>query len=91
MKSPVDKLLNKHENLIHSDGKKVLSHMQRDDGEWILHTIMIEDCDAPFKFRRTKKYRSLKGQQVNLTYYPDSEKVAGFEIEVMRVVRIKLH
>ncbi|MDO6498602.1 hypothetical protein [Photobacterium sanguinicancri] len=89
MKSPVDKLLNKHENLIHSDGKKVLSHTQRDDGEWVLHTIMIEDCDAPFKFRRTKQYRSLKGQQVNLTYYPDNEKVAGFDIEVMRVVRIK--
>ncbi|KXI22239.1 hypothetical protein [Photobacterium sanguinicancri] len=91
MKSPVDKLLNKHDNLIHSDGKKVQSHTQRDDGEWILHTIMIEGCDAPFKFRRTKKYKSLKGQQVNLTYYPDSESVAGFEIEVMRVVRIKQH
>ncbi len=62
-----------------------------EDGEWILHTIMIEGCDAPFKFRRTKKYKSLKGQQVNLTYYPDSESVAGFEIEVMRVVRIKQH
>ncbi|MEZ8095736.1 hypothetical protein ACED51_16685 [Photobacterium swingsii] len=91
MKSPVDKLLTKHENLIHSDGKKVLSHTQRDDGEWVLHTLMIEDCDAPFKFRRAKRYRTLKGQQVNLTYYPDSEKVAGFEIEVMRVVRIKRH
>ncbi|PSW05619.1 hypothetical protein [Photobacterium lipolyticum] len=89
MKSPVDRLLIKHENLVHSERVKVVSHTQRDDGDWVIHTLMIEGCDAPFKFRRKKKYRSLKGQRVNMTYYPEIEIVAGFEIETMKVVRVK--
>ncbi|WP_199449913.1 hypothetical protein [Vibrio harveyi] len=91
MKSPVDKLLTKHQELIHSDGKTVTSHTQRDEDDWVLHTLMIEGCDVPFKFRRKKKYKSLTGQKVNITYYPESEMVAGFEFEVMRIVRIKLY
>lgn len=91
MKSPVDKLLHSHESLVHSEGVKVLSHTQREDGEWVLHTLMIEGCDAPFKFKRKKKYKSLKGAKVNMTYYPAVEVVAGFDIEVMKVVRIKLY
>ena len=91
MKSPVDRLLVKHENLVHSEGVKVVSHTQREDDEWVLHTLMIEGCDAPFKFRRKKKYRSLKGQRVNMTYYPEIETVAGFEIETMKVVRVKIY
>ncbi|MGF1714492.1 hypothetical protein L4D08_06235 [Photobacterium chitinilyticum] len=95
MKSPVDKLLHSHDNLVHSEGVKVVSHTQREDGdgeeEWILHTLMIEGCDAPFKFKRKKKYKSLKGAKVNMTYYPTVEVVAGFDIEVMKVVRIKLY
>lgn len=50
---------------------------------------MIENCNAPFKFNRTKAYQSLKGAKVNLTYYPALEKIAGFDIEIMKVVRIK--
>lgn len=91
MKSPVDKLLQSHENLVHSEGMKVTSHTQREDGDWILHTLMVEGCEAPFKFRRTKKYKTLKGAKVNMTYYPVTEKVAGFDIEVMKVVRVKLY
>lgn len=91
MKTPVDKLLNSHEKLIHSEGVKVTSHTQREEGEWILHTLMTEACDAPFKFRRKKKYKTLKGARVNMTYYPVIETVAGFEVEVMKVVRIKLY
>jgi len=91
MKSPVDRLLVRHENLVHSEGVKVLSHTQREDDDWVLHTLMIEGCDAPFKFRRKKKYRSLKGQRVNMTYYPEIETVAGFEIETMKVVRVKIY
>ncbi|MGF1756603.1 hypothetical protein L4D76_01380 [Photobacterium sagamiensis] len=91
MKSPVDRLLVKHENLVHSEGVKVVSHTQREDDDWVLHTLMIEGCDAPFKFRRKKKYRSLKGQRVNMTYYPEIETVAGFEIETMKVVRVKIY
>ncbi|MFA1561739.1 MULTISPECIES: hypothetical protein [Aliivibrio] len=89
MKSDVDKMLNKHQQLTHSVDVKVTSHTQRDIGDWIQHTIMIEGCNVPFKFNRTKAYQSLKGAKVNLTYYPSNEKIAGFDIEVMRVVRIK--
>ena len=91
MKSPVEKLLHSHEKLIHSEGIKVASHTQREDGDWVLHTLMVEGCDVPFKFRRKKKYKSLKGAKVNMTYYPEIETIAGFEIEVMKVVRIKLY
>ncbi|WP_299020207.1 hypothetical protein [uncultured Photobacterium sp.] len=91
MKSPVDKLLQNHQNLVHSEGVKVTSHIQREEGEWILHILMIEGCDAPFKFKRKKKYKSLKGAKVNMTYYPSIEQVAGFELEVMKVVRVKLY
>jgi len=91
MKSPVEKLLHSHENLIHSEGVKITSHTQREDGDWVLHTLMIESCDAPFKFKRKKKYKSLKGAKVNMTYYTEIETIAGFEVEVMKVVRIKLY
>ncbi|GAD29248.1 conserved hypothetical protein [Photobacterium leiognathi lrivu.4.1] len=89
MKSDVDKLVAKHAELIHSDGLKVHSHTQREDGDWILHTLMIDGYDVPFKFKRKKKYQSLKGAKVNMTYYPETLTVAGFEIETMKVVRIK--
>jgi hypothetical protein len=35
-------------------------------------------------------YKNIKGQRVNLTYYPTTESVAGIEMEVMNVVRIKI-
>ena len=90
MKSPVDKLLKNHQELTHSDGVKVESHVQRESAEWFLNTLMIEDCDVPFKYKRKKRYKQLQGQRVNLTYYHTVEDVAGFEMEVMNVVRIKI-
>jgi len=69
---------------------KVTSHVQREKGEWIINTLMVEGCEAPFKYKRKRKYKSIKGQRVNLTYYPDTETVAGIEVEVMNVVRIKI-
>jgi hypothetical protein len=91
MKNDVDKLLKSHQKLIQSDAKKVASHVQRelDDG-WYINTIMLEGYDVPFKYKRQKKYKNLKGQRINLTYYADQETVAGFEIEIMKVVRIKV-
>lgn len=89
MKSEVDKLLNQHNKLIHSEDKKVVSHTQRETGDWIMHAIMLDGYDVPFKFKRKKKYRSLAGAKVNLTYYPATEIVAGLSFEVMKVVRIK--
>ena len=90
MKSDPEKLDKKHDHLTHSDMLKVTSHVQRNQGDWILNTLMIEGCDVPFKYKRTKLYKNLGGQCVNLTYYPATETVAGMEFEVMNVVRIKV-
>ncbi len=89
IKSDADQLTKKHADLIHSEDQKVLSHTQRDIGEWVLHSVMIEGCDVPFKFKRKDNYQSLKGARVNMTYYPGTESVAGLDFEVMQVVRIK--
>ncbi len=89
-KTDVDKLLSEHKNLVHSENLKVSSHVQREDDDWLINTIMIEGYDVPFKFRRKKTYRNLKGARVNLTYYPVSENIAGIEFETMKVVRIKV-
>lgn len=90
MKSPSDKLLAKHEELVHSEMRKVTSHVQRETGEWLINTLMIEGCDVPFKYKRKREYKSLSGQRINLTYYPSTEIVAGLEMEVMSVVRVKV-
>jgi hypothetical protein len=90
MKSDPDKLVKKHRQLVHSEMMKVTSHVQRDDGDWIINTLMIDGYDVPFKYKRKKPYKSLQGQRVNLTYYPVMEVVAGLEFEIMNVVRIKI-
>ena len=90
MKSPVKKLLDKHQQLTHSDMLKVVSHVQRESGEWFINTLMIEGYSVPFKYKRQKQYKNLSGQRVNLTYYPAKDAVAGIEMEVMNVVRIKV-
>lgn len=90
MKSSAERLLNTHRELVHSERVKVLSHVQREAGEWIINTLMIEGCEAPFRYRRKEAYRSLQGQRVNLTYYRSTESVAGMEMEVMKVVRVRV-
>ncbi|MBU2977662.1 hypothetical protein [Alteromonas sp. C1M14] len=82
-------LIKKHPELTHSENCRVVSHVQRQDGDWIRHTIMLEDLDVPFVFKRKKPYRTLRGGRVNMTYYRQSEVVAGMEFEFMKVVRIK--
>lgn len=91
MKSDVEKLLKKNERLNQLDLVKVVSHVQREieDGDWVLNTFMLEGYDVPFKYKRKKRYRSLQGAPVNITYYPQVEQVAGIDIEVMKVVRIR--
>jgi len=89
MKSNPKKLVEKHKELIHSDALKVVSHVQREQGDWILHALMVEGCEVPFKFKRKGNYKSLKGARVNMTYYPIQETVAGMDFEVMKVVRVK--
>ena len=89
VKSDVNKLLKKNEQLNQLDAVKVISHVQRDSGDWVKNTLMLEGYDVPFKYNRKKKYHSLQGAQVNLTYYPQTEQVAGMEFESMKVVRIR--
>ncbi len=90
MPNAVEKLLKSHQKLNHSENMKVASHVQRDSKEWVLNTLMVEGCDVPFKYKRKKMYKNIKGQRVNLTYYVSKETVAGIEMEVMKVVRIKI-
>lgn len=89
-KSTPKKLLIKHPDLTHTDMAKVVSHVQRTQDDWILNTIMIEGCEVPFKYKRKKGYKNLKGQRINLTYYPSKESIAGMEFDFMKVVRIKI-
>ena len=90
MKSEPEKLLSKHKQLVHSDMLKVTSHIQRNSGDWILNTLMIEGYDVPFRYKRKQKYKNISGQRVNLTYYAATETIAGLDFEVMSVVRIKI-
>ncbi len=89
MYSDPQKLIKNNRQLIHSELMKVVSHVQREQGDWVLHTVMIEGCDVPFKFKRKDNYQSLTGARVNMTYYSEQEVVAGLNFEVMKVVRIK--
>lgn len=89
MEKQTKKLLDQHEGLIHSQDRKVVSHVQRVDDDWILHTLMLEGVEVPFKYRRKKRYKNLKGARINVTYYPESETVAGLEFEYMKVVRLR--
>ncbi|KGJ96361.1 hypothetical protein [Colwellia psychrerythraea] len=89
-KNSAKNLVKKHDQLIHSENMKVTSHVQRECEDWIINTIMLDNLDVPFKYKRKKLYRSLQGQRVNLTYYLENEMIAGFSIEVMSVVRIKI-
>ncbi len=89
MKSDVNRLLQKNEQLNQLDSVKVTSHVQRESGEWIKNSLMLDGYDVPFKYNRKKMYRSLEGARVNLTYYPQTESVAGVEFESMKVVRIR--
>ena len=90
MNKEAKKLLHKHEKLVHSEMMKVTSHVQRDAGDWIVNTVMIEGYNVPFKYKRKEKYKNLHGARVNMTYYPAVEIVAGIEMEIMNVVRIKV-
>ena len=89
MKSEPDKLLARHQDLVHSELQKVVSHVQREAGDWIINTLMLEGCEVPFRYKRKRRYKSLVGGLVNLTYYATTDAVAGIEIEIMSVVRIR--
>jgi hypothetical protein len=87
--SEVKKLLKKHGQLNQLDNVKVESHVQRDKDDWVINTIMLEGYDVPFKYKRKTVYKRLKGARVNLTFYPETESIAGIDFEMMNVVRIR--
>jgi hypothetical protein len=89
MKSPVDTMLQKHNQPVHCELMQVASHVQRFNGECILNTLIMDGYDCPFKYCRKYKYQNLKGKEVELSYYPTVEVIAGFEVEIMKVVQIK--
>ena len=68
---------------------KVVSHVQRDKDDWVLNTIMLDGYDVPFRYSRRTVYKSLKGARVNLTYYAETQSIAGVNFEMMNVVRIR--
>jgi len=84
------KLIKHHPKLTHTENIKVISHVQRECDDWQLNTLMLDGVDVAFKYKRKKSYKNLKDYRVNITYYSDIETVAGFEIEIMKVVRIKI-
>jgi hypothetical protein len=90
MQTNPEKLLKKHRQLVHSDMLTVTSHVQRTEGDWIVNTLMVEGCTAPFRFKRKQPYKNIRGQRANLTYYASSETVGGLEFEIMNVVRIRV-
>ncbi len=90
-KSALNKLLDEHQQLVHTENVKVVSHVQREEDDWYINTIMLENIDVPFKYKRKKLYKSLNGQRVNVTYYPETESIAGFDMEIMKIVRIKVN
>ena len=90
MKSESEKLIKKHHELIHTDNLKVISHVQRVEDDWFINTLMFENIDVPFIYKRKQLYKSLINNRVNVTYYVSKEEVAGFEIEIMNIVRIKV-
>lgn len=83
-------LIEQHKALVHTESIKVISHVQRESDDWFINTLMLENIDVPFKYKRKKLYKSLKGLLVNITYYQDNETIAGFDIEIMKIVRIKV-
>lgn len=89
MKNQPERMLKRHRELIHSEDLKVTSHVQRQSGDWLLNTLMVEGHDVPFQYRRQKRYKSLQGGRVNLTYYASTNEVAGMTMEVMKVVRVR--
>ena len=68
--------------------QKVESHVQRQVGGWFYNTLLLKDCDVPFKYKRQKVYQCLKGARVDLIYYASSEEIAGMKFEVMNVVKV---
>ena len=87
MKS-IKQFLAENDELIHAKMKKVVSHVQRQQGDWFLNTVLIDQYDVPFKYKRKRRYQSLQGARVDMIYYADKENIAGMEFEFMKVVKI---
>ncbi|WP_100656073.1 hypothetical protein [Alteromonas flava] len=85
----LNRLLSKHPDLTHSEYCKVVSHVQRVEDDWYINTLMLDGYDVPFVYRRKNPYQTLTGARVDLTYYPQTQEVAGISFETMKVVRLR--
>ncbi len=90
MKDSAEITLQQDNHLVQCQLMQVNSHVQRFNGECILNTLMVDGYDCPFKYCRQYKYQSLTGKQVDLAYYPTVEVIAGLEVDIMKVVRVKV-
>jgi len=81
--------VSERKQVVHSEDMKVASHVQREDGDWWLNILMMQGYDVPFKYKRKKRYHSLQGARVNISYYPCNEDVAGISFEYMKVTRLR--
>ncbi|MDN3653896.1 hypothetical protein QWY77_14240 [Thalassotalea ponticola] len=80
-------LLTKHPNLSQTGNRKVVSHVQRREGDWYVNTRGA--VDVPSTYKRTQPYQSLQGCRVNVNYYPPEQSIAGYTLEYMKVVRVR--
>ena len=65
-KTDTEKLLDKHQKLVQSDNRRVLSHVQRESQErrrrlGATHINLIEGVNVPRHYKRKQQYQSLKG------------------------------
>jgi hypothetical protein len=89
MEPSAKKLISRNTDLNHLEDARVVSHVQREQDDWVINTLMIDGYDVPFRYSRKKTYKSLQGARVNLTYYAQVKQLAGMDFEVMKVVRIR--
>jgi hypothetical protein len=48
MQTEPEKLLKQHAKLVHTGMLKVTSHVQRDEGDWIVNTLLVEGYEVSF-------------------------------------------
>ena len=78
--SPANKqakqLIEQHEKLVHTDDIKVISHVQRESNDWFVNTLMLENIDVPFKYKRKKLYKLCSKYKIF-----EAAKLKGAQIE----------
>ena len=58
------KLVKKHDKLVHSENMKVTSHVQRECDDWVINTLMLDKLDVPFKYSENNCIKHYKGKEL---------------------------